>query len=262
MKPDLIALDMDGTLLDGERRVSPRAARAISQLAARGVEVILATGRPPRMTRRYVLDLGLEHALVFNGASRYSASRDHSVHHHELERGQALAVIRRLRAGLPDIGIGMETAHGWYLDETLERRRRQAPGLNARPPDGVGPVEDFVREAVIKIFARHPEHDAQIMGRALDGAGIYMTWTNIELLEVQHPEVNKRDALQRFAAERGITREAVAAFGDEHNDVQMLSWAGHGVAMANGTRDAKEAADEVARSNDEDGVAQVLERWL
>ncbi|MDJ0974001.1 MAG: Cof-type HAD-IIB family hydrolase [Planctomycetota bacterium] len=262
-RPELIALDLDGTLLDSGRQIPERAARALGALRDAGVHVVLATGRPPRMTRDFVLELGLDHALVFNGASRYHAPGDTSLHHHELDREAALEIIARLRNAMPGIGIGMETAYGWFLDEVLDARRRNHPMLvDASSPDGVGDVEGFVREGVIKIFARHGEHDAPAMATPLDGIEAYITWSHLQLLEVMHPAVNKRDALERYAAEHGVAREAVAAFGDQQNDIEMLTWVGHGVAMANASEATQAAADEVTASNDEHGVALVLERWL
>ena len=77
-----------------------------------------------------------------------------------------------------------------------------------------------------------------------------------------HADVNKRDALAAWSAELGVDRRDVAVFGDQRNDIEMLRWAGRGIAPANATEEAQAAADEVTRSNDEDGVAVVLERWL
>ena len=262
-RPDLIALDLDGTLLDDARRLGERAATALRELVRRGTHVVLATGRPLRLTTQYVETLGLEYALVFNGASTYRASTGICTHHHQLDRNASLDVVRQLRARWPDVRLGLETHHGWYLEPWLEARRRSNPFLAALPPpDGVGPVEDFVRDAVIKVFARHELHDARSLAAGLDGLDVYATWTQPALLEVMHPAVNKRDALARLACELGIAREAVAAFGDAHNDVQVLAWAGHGVAVANATEEARGAADEITASNEDEGVARVLERWL
>ena len=77
-----------------------------------------------------------------------------------------------------------------------------------------------------------------------------------------HPAVNKRDALERLCQQLGLDRHQVAAFGDERNDREMLAWAGIGVAMANGSPETRAIADLVTASNDEDGVASVLEGWL
>lgn len=263
MIPALIALDMDGTLLDREHAVSPRAHAAIRALHAGDAEVILLTGRPPRMTWEYLDALGLEHAIVYNGASRYDRTPDASEHHHQLSREQALVVMERLRERLDGVGLGMETHHGWYLDAQLDAGRRANPRpLSPIPPDDVGRVEDFVQDAVIKVFARHPSLEVHEMVGALEGLDVYATWSGVGLLEVMHSDVNKREALERFAAMRGVPRERVAAFGDQHNDREVLAWAGHGVAMGNATDAVKEAADEVTAAHHEDGVALVLERWL
>lgn len=263
VRPELIALDLDGTLLDAAHEVTARARDAIGTLHARGSEVILLTGRPPRMTWDYLAQLGLEHAIVYNGASRYDRTAHDCEHHHQLAGDEALAVMARLRERIEGIGLGMETHHGWYLDAELDERRRAHPRpLSTMPPDDVGVLEDFVRDAVIKVFARHPDLDAPAMADALDGLDVYATWSGAGLLEVMHPSVNKREALERFAAMRAIPRERVAAFGDQHNDREVLAWAGHGVAMGNATDAVKAAADEVTASHVDDGVASVLERWL
>lgn len=261
--PQLIALDLDGTLLDARHAVSPRSAEAIRTLGARGTEVLLVTGRPPRMTRTFLEDLQLGHAIVYNGASRYDRDLDTCEHHHQMPAGEALAVIARLRARIPGVGLGIETHHGWYLDERLDAGRRANPRpLSPIPPDDVGRVETFVRDAVIKVFARHPDLEAPAMADVLAGMPVYVTWSGAGLLEIMHPAVNKRDALARYAVARDIPATDVAAFGDQHNDREMLSWAGLGVAMENAPSSVKAAADEVAPHHDEDGVAVVLERWL
>ena len=263
VRPELIALDMDGTLLDRQHAVSPRAHAAIQALHAGDAEVILLTGRPPRMTWDYLDALGLEHAIVYNGASRYDRSRHDSEHHHQLDAEAARGVMTRLREQIEGVVLGMETHHGWYLDEAGEAMRRANPRpLSSIPPDGVGAVEDFVQDAVIKVFAKHATLTVDAMVGALDGLDVYVTWSGPGLLEVMHADVNKREALARFADARGVGREHVAAFGDQHNDREVLAWAGHGVAMGNATDAVKDAASEVTLPHDEDGVAHVLERWL
>ena len=261
--PRLIALDMDGTLLGPDHQVTPRGEAAIRGLTEAGVVVALATGRPTRMTTSFVHDLGLEYGIVFNGAACYRASDASVDYHHAMDRETGLRVIERLRTRLPEIRLGMETEHGWYLDPVLEERRRSVPRLAAyAPPDGVGAIEDFVQQRIVKVFARHPELGADQMAEALEDIDVYCTWTLLELLEVMHGEVNKREAIKHLGASLGIAREEIAAFGDGHNDVQAIEWAGWGVATANASEAARAAADEVTASNEDDGVAQVLERWL
>ncbi len=263
LRPRLIALDLDGTLLDAEHEVTPRAQRAIEGCTKQGIAVVLCTGRPPRMTHAFAEALGLELSIVYNGASRYHTGTEDCVHHHQLGSGEAEQVVQSIRKAEPGAGLGLETSEGWYLDEALYERARERFGPGGiQPPDGVGPVESFLEHGAIKVFARHPKRTPAEMAVGLGDLPVYATWSGPGLLEVMHPEVNKRDALERLIAERGIKREDVAAFGDNHNDIQMLAWAGHGVATANASPETLAAADEVTAHHDEDGVALVLERWI
>ncbi|MDJ0521907.1 MAG: Cof-type HAD-IIB family hydrolase [Planctomycetota bacterium] len=262
-RPDLIALDLDGTLLDAESRITERARQAVERCAAEGAHVVICTGRPPRMTHAYAETLGVETSIVYNGASRLHHGDGTLIHHHELSSVTAGEVVERLRTGIDGVQIGLETAAGWFVDRPLfEASRERLAKAGLPPPDGVGAVESFLDGGAIKVFARHPEHGVEALAGAVEGLPVYATWSGPTLLEVMHPAVNKRDALERLSGELGIEREHVAAFGDNHNDLEMLAWAGHGVAVANATPAAIEAADEVAASHDEDGVAAVLERWF
>ena len=262
-QPRLIALDLDGTLLDADRRITDRSGRVLQRAVTAGATVVLCTGRPPRMTHAYADELGLERSIVFNGAS-FVDQRDRTcVHHHVLSADEARAVVRQLREGAPGIGIGLETTEGWFLDSAMfENRRIRLESEGLPPPNGVGDVEQFLGDGAIKVFARHPERSVDELTAALEGAVGYATWSGKYLLEVMHPAVNKRNALQRLCLELDLTSGDVAAFGDNHNDVEMLAWAGHGVAMANASEGAKAVASEVTASNTENGVAQVLERWF
>jgi len=260
--PLLIALDLDGTLLDDDHGIRARTRHAVGRCLAGGAFVVLCTGRPPRMTHAFAAHLGLDMAIVYNGASRYSAARRTSVHHHQLDPDRALAVVMRLRANAAGVGLGLETARGWFLDATLfEAARERLAAAGLPDPDDVGDVERFLEGGAIKVFARHAEHDVEALARHVRDLDVYATWSGPGLLEVMHPAVNKREALERLAAELDIPRTRVAAFGDNHNDVQMLAWAGHGVAVANATPAARAAADEVTSRNVDEGVAAVLERW-
>jgi Cof subfamily protein (haloacid dehalogenase superfamily) len=262
-RPRLIALDLDGTLLDEERQISERSRRALARAVDAGTTVILCTGRPPRMTHDYAEALSLEQSIVFNGATLLDHRDRSCVHHHVLTADAVRTVVSRLRGSLQGVAIGLETPSGWFVDEAIfreKRARQEAAGLP--PPDGVGRVEEFLQDGAIKVFARHADVPVERMAAQIADLPIYVTWSGSYLLEVMHPDVNKRDALERLCAELGILREDVAAFGDNHNDVQMLRWAGQGVAVANASPEAQEAAAEVTASNAADGVAVVLERWF
>lgn len=241
--------------------MSARARRAIATLQAQGVDVIACTGRPPRRVEAIADELRLASAIVYQGSATYRTA-DRSVEvHRQLTRTLALDTIRSLRARVPDVMLALETDRGWYVDEALAA----SPHLGAHPgeagPDGVGAVEDFVGEGVVKLLARHASRGARDLEEAIREAPVYSTWTTPDLLEILSDGVNKQVALASYAEASGVARARVAAFGDQHNDREMLAWAGLGVAMANGSEEAQAAADVVTGTNDEDGVAVLLESW-
>ena len=114
----------------------------------------------------------------------------------------------------------------------------------------------------MKLHFRHNTIDAISLSKALENLPVYMTWHENILLEVMSEGVNKKAAVEKIATDLGIAQSETAAFGDEHNDMQMLSWVGYSVAMGNGNPDVQALADFVTSSNVDDGVAEVLESWL
>jgi hypothetical protein len=261
--PRLVAVDLDGTLLTSDRRVTTRTRAALAALGRANVHVVITTGRPPRSARHIARELGLQHPFIcYNGAAVFDPALGTVRVRHHLPEAPAREALVRLRRDRPGMMAGLETEGGWYLDDALHALRFSEARLGTEEPDGVGPVERFLDRRPIKLFARHPDLDAVALGEPLADLPLYRTWSSHRLLELLHPEVNKQAALAELAAERGITREQVAAFGDQRNDIEMLAWAGTGVAMANACPEARAAADQVTDGNDEEGVARVLEAWL
>ena len=262
--PKLVALDLDGTLLTSQGVLTERTACALRRLRAEGVRVVLCTGRPPRHTKLLAAELGLsELVIAYNGAAVLNFTTGETIYRHQVPRALALEVIRTLRDRYPEVMLGLETHHGWYLDTALFELRR--PVLEARGlafPTAYGKAENFVRDAVIKILVRHPTLGAVELAEALSDLPVYATWSSRGLLEVMAEKTNKQETLAYLCEKWGIAPSEVAAFGDQNNDKEMLAWAGIGVAVANASDEAKAAADFVTNSNDEDGVAMVLERWL
>ncbi|WP_281054503.1 Cof-type HAD-IIB family hydrolase [Truepera radiovictrix] len=258
-----MALDLDGTLLTSDKTLSPRTVQAVERVTRAGTKVVLCTGRPPRTARPFAERLKLvELAIVYNGGAIYDFARDTALCRYDFPVAVAHEAIERLRARYPDVMCGAETAYGWFVDTARYEIVRRGRVPYETEPDGVGEVERFLRESVTKLLFWHPTASAETLAAALDGVSVHCTWSMPGLLEVIAPEVNKQVALARVAADLGLQAREVAAFGDQNNDKEMLAWAGLGVAMGNGSESVRALADLVAPSNDEDGVAQVLEAWL
>ncbi len=256
--PKLVALDLDGTLLTSVKTITPRAKEVIGRLEQRGVRTILCTGRPPRTARTFARELKLTNlAIVYNGGAVYDFDADTALHRFDMSAEVALAALERMQRAYSGIMCGIETHHGWYIDEAHAKVR----GLTTEPT-GVGNVRGFVQDAVTKLLFRHPRETAEALSASLHDHPVHCTWSLPGLLEVTARGVTKRRALEWVAHDMGVDASQVAAFGDEHNDKEMLEWAGKSVAMANAADEVKACAGQVTLSNDEDGVAEVLEGWL
>ncbi len=261
--PRVVALDLDGTLLTSDKRLTQRTIRALTRLLARNVEVVICTGRPPRHARSLARQLPLRQPLIcFNGAALCDHQTGAVTVRHRLPAEVAAQALRRLRQTAPGVLVGLESEHGWYLDEALFQLRTSTADLGAESPTGVGAVESFLDGDAVKILAQHPDLPAATLAAPLADLGLYRTWSTHHLLELLHPRVNKREGLEELCTRLGVARDQVAAFGDQRNDVEMLRWAGHGFAMGNASDEAKAAADEVIADNDREGVAAVIEAWL
>ncbi len=263
VRPRLVAFDLDGTLLRSDRTVSPRARAAIAGLVAGGVRVVICTGRPPRTARKIAEDLALvDLAIVYNGAAVYNFAMDTALVRFEYPAEVALSVLERMRRCYPGVSCGLETAQGWFLDTARNEARKRGPRLFGGEPDGVGDVEDFITGDVTKLLFWHQDAPIETMRQSLEGLPVHGTWAIPGLLEVVGSGVTKGRALEWVTRDLGISPRETAAFGDEDNDKEMLAWAGFGVAMANARESVKGHADWITGHCDEDGVADVVERWL
>ncbi|MGP1310890.1 MAG: HAD-IIB family hydrolase, partial [Phycisphaerales bacterium] len=238
---DLIALDLDGTLLTSDKRVSPEDADALKSAIRSGVQIVLATARPPRGVRWVLRDLGqlgqgAREAVTinYNGALVWDAVERHALEHTPLDAATARDVVRDARAHHPETMVSVETLDVWHTD-------RHDPALTMEtsklfPPDYVGPLDGTLSRDVTKLMLiAQPAHIAGLRARvtpfeASRLAGVFVTDPHI--VQVAAHGVDKGSALERHAARLGVDRARVLALGDAGNDAQMLRWAGLGVAMA------------------------------
>ena len=259
-RPRLVASDLDGTLLRSDGTGSERTAAALRAVQAAGVRTVLVTARPPRWLddlAHLVGDGGV--AICGNGAFVYDVPHRKVLSHKGIEPESVAAIIDDLRRELPGVTFAAERATGFALEEAYESQ-------HPVPVDAVrGPIADD-GDLVGKLLGRHPTMSedefrarvAEVVGDrgivAYSGAG--------GLAEISAPGVTKAAALESWCDGLGIGAEDVWAFGDMPNDLPMIVWAGTAFAVANAHPDVIAAADHVCPSNDEDGVAQVLERLL
>ena len=276
--PDLklIALDLDGTLLDSRKRLSAANRDALARAAARGALVVPTTGRFFGMMPAAVRELPfVRYAITVNGAQVYDRVADAAIVREEIPLETAVAVMRLLdgydviydcyRANWGWMGAAFKAKAAAYATDEhylamVRDFRREVPELKAHL--AATAAEGDVQK--IMLFARLGPADATarvaeaVRARFPEIAVTSTTWNNLEL---NIASANKGVALARLAAHLGLSSANCIAFGDGRNDLTMIEAAGVGVAMANAHPDVRAAADDVTLSNDEDGVAAALVRY-
>ncbi|WP_280468513.1 HAD family hydrolase [Nocardia cyriacigeorgica] len=267
-KPELVASDVDGTLIDPDERVTARTKAAVGALVADGVPFVLATGRPPRWIRPVVDGLGFAPLCVCgNGAVIYDSAADRVLTSHTLDIDTLGWIADLAEATLPGCGLAAErvgaSAHDAVTPQFVSSPEYEHAWLN--PDDTAVARHEVIDAPAIKMLIRLPGARSGDMLRALaplvgDRADITYS-TDHGLIELSAPGVTKASGLRTVAERLGVDPSAAIAFGDMPNDIPMLTLAGRGVAMANAHPEALAAANEVTTTNAEDGVARVLERW-
>jgi Cof subfamily protein (haloacid dehalogenase superfamily) len=265
--PRLVATDVDGTLLDPEDRVPPRAAAVIGRLVAAGVGFALATGRPPRWIPEIAEQVPEVRLVVCaNGGVLYDAAADRVVWSRALAPDTLTELVAAVDEALPGCRVAVErvptsAADGRPFVAEPEYRHVWPAGA-----DVVAERGEVLAQDAVKLLVRNPELSSDAMVAVLSpvlGHAADLTFsTGRGLVEVSPRGVTKATGLAELARRHDVDAADVVAFGDMPNDVEMLRWAGHGVAMGNSHPALLEVADEVTASNGEDGLALVLERWF
>ena len=262
-----IATDLDGTLLRTDKTVSPRTRAAIHAAEDQGLLVVIATGRPPRWIPPVVEELG-ERGLVVcaNGASIYDPKRHELIDRIELAPDVLLSLVDDLEEAFPGAIFGVEQGLEYAIDEVIEPRGDELRWAGSGEGMRVGPIRQFLDRPAVKLTIRLPypaPAGSAAIAQEVAGPRASVTHSTSEaFLELAHPSVHKGAMVERVLARSGIAPADVVAFGDMPNDIELVQWAGHGVAVANADPRLIAAADEVTASNDDDGVALVIERVL
>ena len=260
----LVAIDLDGTLLNDAKQVSERTALGLRDLPGRGVKVVIASARPPRSVRHIYRLLGLDTLTVnYNGALIWDEPAKRAVFHLPLP-GELVAEIVDVARDYfdEDVVVSCEVMDRWYTERVDEAHLTETGRLFK--PDVVAPLADFVHNDATKLMlAADPAVIAKLEPLLLTRFGdrVLILQTDDDLLQVAHPGAGKAAALRRVAAHYGVPLAQVMAIGDAPNDVGMLQLAGVAVAMDNAKAVTKAVADWVAPSNNDHGVHAALVRF-
>ncbi len=259
--PQVIATDLDGTLLRSDGTLSQRNKDALRAVEDRGMAVVFVTARPPRWLDELAHAVGGHgHVICLNGACTYEVATRTVSNVNGFTGASVTKIIQDLRSALPDVALGLERASGALYDEHF-------PTEPLVPEEAThAPVEQHLGEPVGKLLAKLPGiADAAFFETVQKVIGTRATLAysgSAGLAEMTAPGVTKAAALARWCAQHDVDAAQVWAFGDMPNDLPMLKWAGRGIAVANAHPQVRAAVAEHTTSNDDDGVARLLETLL
>ena len=267
----LVALDLDGTLLDSSKRLSERNRAALAAAAAHGIHIVPTTGRFFDAMPAVIRDLPfVRYAVTINGAAVFDRLENRVISEDLIPLPTALAILDAVDGFdcIYDVYMGN---WGWNSESNVAKADEYAPDvhyakmirdLRTHVPDLKAHLRATGRDIQkLLTFVKDPYGPITAAVAAV-APGIVATSSNARLFEFNSPGAHKGAALAKLAAHLGFGIENVMSFGDGLNDLTMVRDAGLGVAMANAVPDVLAAARHVAPSNDADGVAVALEALL
>lgn len=261
-----IALDLDGSTLNKQSRLSEANRRAIEYAISRGIHVIVASGRAFFTLPQDVVNIaGIEYAVCSNGAAVCRVPDGKALMGWVLPEGSAEKIVAMSRGPRVTYEAFVESAAYADTDYIRDPEAYGAYGPSIeylqstrRPVDG---IEDFIlknrdRLDSIDVICWDPEKTAAMGDRfRRELPEVYLTSSSTHRLEFSHPMSGKRAGVTWVLDQLGVLPEQLAAFGDGDNDAELLSFAGCGIAVANATPQCLAAADYVSKDNDEDAIA-------
>lgn len=262
----LIALDMDGTLLNSQKQISERTKAAIARARENGIRIVLASGRPINGIRSKLEELNIrserDFVVSFNGSLVQNVATG-AILHNEIIDGKSARLVAGLARELGVCTHAFSQEFGLITPENNKYTEHEAE-INSMP---VTEMDFSLLEDDHPIIKTMIVAEPELLTRAIRQfpASFHEQFTIVQstpfFVEFLNKKSNKGLAVQAIAEHLGIKKEEVICMGDAENDHHMIEYAGLGVAMANAMEETKKIADYITHSNDEDGVAYVIEKF-
>ena len=256
----LIAVDLDDTLLTNERIINLESKEALYKAADLGIIVVLCTGRTMQGAQRFYDDLGLGNLIIVSGGAEIFDPQGNALYTQNLDP----ALVKKLLAYAYENDIYANA----YIDGVLVYREKTAFTESYEKRYGHSGIEmpDILTRDIITpkvVYYTGADRMASVretVNKKFSMLSIRRSFS--AYLEFSPPDVSKGNALKLVAEHYGIERKDVIAFGDAEIDIPMLEYAGLGVAVENGDPEAKKAADIICASNDDAGIADIINKYI
>jgi len=271
----LIALDIDGTLLNSRWEVSPANQSAIAEATGRGIEVVIVTGRRYDFALPVVRQINSPLTMIVNNGALVRTSDGHTHLRHLLSRDTARQVLESTQPWRSATAVVFDrpkanqvllesidwsdATRGAYYTRNREFLAEASPLESCLTDD---PIQVMFTGQVVPIRAAELALNSVPFRSSFSLHVTVYEEKDFSMIDVLHPAVSKGSSLAEWAALRGIARQEILAIGDNHNDMEMLSFAGIPVAMGNCVPALREQGWHVTSTNDEDGVAAAIDRFV
>lgn len=263
MKYKMMAVDIDGTLLDSQNRLTGEVKHAIRLAVSKGLIFTICTGRPIQGVEPLIDEIGLDIPFItYNGAMVVMGKSRQIIYEQNLTSEDSMRIMEL--GNMFGTTIIVWVKNKLYVNRLDERAEMYARSINFHPVVIDNP-ENLLKDGATKIlFYDTVERIHEYESKAGQYVGNMVNYHTSKpmYLEFVDKNASKAIALQKMGEYYGISREEIIAVGDGENDLSMIKFAGLGVAMANAEEEIRKAADFVTLSNDENGVAYVINRFV
>lgn len=266
----VVAFDLDGTLLNSQGKILPSSKQAIQQLLAKKIKVVLVTGRHHTAARPYHYELGLDTPIICcNGTYIYDVAHDSTPVANPLSQAKAQQVINVAEKYQTHLLMYSRDAMNFqHMNPHMEKFSRWVQSCPPQVRPNLQQIESFAQlleqnEIIWKFVISHP--DRQVMESAvaeLPVSQFSCEWSWVDRVDIANHGNSKGGRLLELLTMWQISPQNVIAFGDNHNDTSMLKAVGLGVAMGNAEAEVKTHAKITALSNDQDAIASVLAQYI
>jgi Cof subfamily protein (haloacid dehalogenase superfamily) len=261
MNIQLVAIDIDGTLLNDQYQITKRTKQTIQEAMAQGIKVVLASGRGPTSCLPIVQELGIEGELIgHNGAVLLHCGEQRVIHELGFEAQDMTQILTYCRE--QKIHFDVNTALEMYVEKIPDHAAAMYHTFFMSPHIVENVTHLEMALVKLTLFGEETILDAAEHEVPSLLPGYRMIRSGETFIDFMHAEVNKAYGLQQVMAMYQLKPNKVMAIGNYYNDLDMLKLAGIGVAMGNSPAEVKKQADCVTATNNEDGVAIILEKVL
>ena len=265
----LAVFDMDGTILNSKHKISKENMQAISNLEKSGVRIIIATGRPSELLKKYTNEMEIDDYVInCNGSVIGHPFKDDFLHQNTIDRENVIKLIDMCEENSYDYLVYTKDAVISKDNERLSLFKKIGESYKEEDKANIIQTEDadyiknnFLPNKIL-ILEKDPEKYKGLWKRIKGFRGIEYTQSWIGALDVSPIGDTKGNAVRILCEHYGILQEEVIAFGDQLNDVSMIKYAGLGIAMGNAEDEVKSVANYVTLTNDENGVADAIKKII